>query len=98
LLAKEAEAMLLPQAIAAFTSVVPAPGWQESEFDQRRAYICCTEDATLPIEVQDMMVQQSGVEWIVRDFATSHSPFMSKPEETAGCLVDLADMFEKTYE
>ena len=56
-------------------------------------YIRCTEDRTIPIEVQDAMVD--SVRSAVATFETitvaaSHSPFFSMPHELAALLVTLA--------
>ena len=40
-----------------------------------------------------MMIQNSGVEWIVEELDSSHSPFLSQPAELAVCLSRLAENF-----
>ena len=39
------------------------------------------------IQVQQMMIDGTGVEWILKDIESSHSPQLSKAEELAGLLV-----------
>ena len=38
-------------------------------------------------------MDRSGTQWIVKDLAASHSPFVSKPQETAQMLVEAAEAF-----
>lgn len=40
-----------------------------------------------------MMIQNSGVEWIIEELDSSHCPFLSQPAELAGCLARLAENF-----
>lgn len=54
-----------------------------------RLYIRCTGDNALPLFVQNMMTENSGQDWTVKDLVGgSHSPFLSRPEELAGLLID----------
>lgn len=54
----------------------------------RRAYIECTEDKAMPIEIQrHMQADSPGTE--IFTLATSHSPFFSAPEALAEILLQL---------
>lgn len=39
------------------------------------------KDTGIPLEIQDMVIEGTGAEWIVRDVNTGHSPNLSAPEE-----------------
>jgi len=66
-------------------------------YDGRRAYIHTSEDQALPPFAQDAFVAASGVAWDVKRIQTSHSPFLSQPEELAALVSRLADHFCATY-
>ena len=56
-------------------------------------YIRCTEDRTIPVEVQDALIASASGSAHSLDTITleaSHSPFFSMPDELAGHLVALA--------
>jgi hypothetical protein len=44
------------------------------------AYLYCEEDKVLPVAVQQMMVQESGLDVLELRCSASHSPFLSQPE------------------
>lgn len=77
----------------ALMSPSPPSAWADPGYSGRRAYIRCSQDATIPVFAQDLMVKYSGVEWVIKDFDTSHSPYLSRPAELAECLVGLAEDF-----
>ncbi len=54
-------------------------GWRE--YDGSRAYIRCLQDKVIPLSMQDALISRTGVSWIVKDIDSSHSPFMSMPDE-----------------
>ncbi|OAQ71082.1 alpha/beta-Hydrolase [Pochonia chlamydosporia 170] len=57
-----------------------------------------TEDRGLPIAMQKMVVQMAkdrGVELEAREIQSSHSPMLSRPEETVAFLEDAAKAFGK---
>ena len=62
-------------------------------FDGRRAYVHCTQDQAIPAVVQTMMVEGSGVEWVVRTMESSHSPFLSDPELLVRFVREFAGIF-----
>lgn len=92
-LASEACAGLLPHSENSFSTPSPPSAWADPEYSSRRAYIRCSQDKALPVHAQDMMIQHSGVKWTTEEFDTSHSPFLSRPAELAGCLARLAEGF-----
>ena len=42
-------------------------------------YLYCTEDQALPVQVQQMMVKATGVNFKVDSCNSGHSPFLSQP-------------------
>ncbi len=63
------------------TEAPAAIGWRDGGYDGRRAYIRCLQDRALLPAVQDLFINRSGVSWVVKDLDTSHSPFMSAPDD-----------------
>ena len=54
-------------------------------------YLVCTEDKTFPRPVQDVLVagaRQAGADVTTSEIATSHSPFVSKVDETAAWVIE----------
>lgn len=51
-------------------------------------YIVTTQDKALPPDFQRMFAAQTAD---VREFAGSHSPFLSRPDDLAGLLVSIAE-------
>ncbi|KAL8791948.1 MAG: hypothetical protein Q9195_005437 [Heterodermia aff. obscurata] len=91
--AKRLAECLEPQALMVFTSPTPAPAWAEPEYQGKLAYIRTTLDQTSPVVLQDIFWQRSGVEWIVRNFESGHSPFANKISEVVGFTVELVEKF-----
>jgi hypothetical protein len=88
--AQKLESLLKPQSIISLASAVPPSAWAEPEFEGKIAFIKCLEDYCLPGFLQDLFVERSGVSWKVRELDTGHSPFASKPDETAQLILDIA--------
>lgn len=87
---------LVPHALLAFKSPAPAPAWTGTGFEDRLAYLVCTEDQAIPKFGQEAMMQGTGVEWAVREIVGSHtSPFLKKMEEAAGAVDAFVDGFLK---
>lgn len=84
---------LEPQALGAFVTDAPPTAWQEPEYDGRLAYVRTTEDRAVPSFVQDVMMKKSQAKWLVKDIETSHSPFLSRPKELTGLILDCVDTF-----
>lgn len=93
--ASEACAELLPHAWSAFTTPGPPPAWADAAYSGRRAYIRCANDRAIPVFAQDLMVEGSGVAWVVKKFDCSHSPFLCQPAELAASFIELAEDFAK---
>ena len=59
-------------------------------------YLATTDDKALPLEAQKHMVQMAkdaGADITVRDVDSSHSPMLSKPQETVKFIEDAAAAF-----
>lgn len=95
-IAANAIANLGLQSIKSFTSPAPKPAYTEKAYDGLRAYVRTEKDGALPAFVQDLMVDGSKVEWDVKRFDTSHSPFLSVPKDFAAMLVSVAEVFAET--
>jgi len=77
-------ARLRPQVPAPFLDPVPAVAWREIP----TTYVVCTEDQSLPVELQrDVFAPRAGE---VVELASSHSPFFSQPERVADLLAERA--------
>ena len=83
------EAAMIPHALKAFETPSTAPAWAEAAFDGRRAFIRTIDDQCNPLFLQNMWLENSGVEWDTVDMKTSHCPFISLPKETAAIAVEL---------
>ena len=95
-LAAQAIAALRPQAMKSFTSPSPPPAWADAAYTGLCAYAQCSQDNALPPAVQEMMLKLSKVEWVTRQFASSHSPFLSCPDALADFVISAAMKFGKT--
>jgi hypothetical protein len=85
----------MAQGMTSFTSPVPRATYDNDAYKGRNAYIRTTKDACFPVEVQQMMIDGTGAEWIVKDIESAHSAQLSQPEKLKDILVDLAQVFEK---
>jgi hypothetical protein len=85
---------LKPHSLGAFASPPCAMGIKEDGFNGRRAYIKCLKDNALPPSAQNTLLESSGVDWIIREMDTSHSPFLSVPDETVKVVEGLVKEFE----
>ncbi|EHK23860.1 uncharacterized protein TRIVIDRAFT_147410 [Trichoderma virens Gv29-8] len=94
-IARSATAMLKPHSVRAMQSAPSAVGWQDKSYDGRRAYIRCLKDNALPVKIQDHLVARSGVEWAVKTLDSSHSPFLSMPDELTRTLEEIIEEFAK---
>jgi hypothetical protein len=50
-------------------------------------------DAAIPLAVQQMMLDGTGVEWIVKDIESGDSAQISQPEKLTTMLLELAKSF-----
>ncbi|KAM0254980.1 hypothetical protein ACHAQJ_006208 [Trichoderma viride] len=88
-------ATLKGQSVVAFQTAPSAIGWQEKAYDGRRGYIRCSQDIALPINFQDQLIARSGVDWVVRTCDSSHSPYLSMPDELTGVVAEMVAEFAK---
>ncbi|KAI0525360.1 Alpha/Beta hydrolase protein [Xylaria bambusicola] len=79
-----------PHALLAFNSPALAPGWADSGFEGKRAYIRTVKDLCNPLWLQDVWLEKSKVEWDVTNLDTGHMPFLSRPEALAAEIVRLS--------
>jgi hypothetical protein len=95
-LADAAAASTMAQGMTSFYSPCPRASWDSDDFKNRVAYIRTLNDTGLPLFVQQMMIDNaSGVDWIVKDIESDHSPQLSKPEKLTEMLLELAKKFEE---
>ncbi|KAJ4351214.1 uncharacterized protein N0V89_006553 [Didymosphaeria variabile] len=85
----------MAQGMTAFTSPCPRASWDSEAYRGRVGFVRTTQDACIPVQVQQMMLDGTGVEWIVKDVESAHNAQISKPEELTRVLVELAEVFEK---
>ncbi len=81
--AEVAAARLVPMSMAALTGPARGAAWREKP----TTYVVCTDDRALPVALQRSAAARADD---VVDMATSHSPFLSRPDEIAGVLARLA--------
>ena len=70
----------------ALESPTSTPAWADSAFEKRRLFIRSMQDQALPAFVQDMIVQRSGVQWVVKDVDAGHSAWASQTEKVAALI------------
>jgi hypothetical protein len=85
----------MAQGMTSFTSPCPKASWDREEYKGRVAFIRTLNDAAIPLQVQQMMLDGTNTEWIVKDMETGHSPQISQPEKLAELIVQLSNVFEK---
>ena len=81
-----ARTLLVPQAMA--ISVTPLSTSDENWGRVPRFYIECTRDNAIPIEAQRAMSSRLPCRRVIT-MATSHSPFLSSPDELSAHLLQL---------
>ena len=74
--AAAAAARLRPMSMAAMAGVTRAVAWREKP----ATYIVCTDDRAIPVALQRSGAARAGE---VLEMPTSHSPFLSRPDELA---------------
>ncbi|KAF2825590.1 hypothetical protein CC86DRAFT_324076 [Ophiobolus disseminans] len=84
----------MAQGMTSFTSPVPRASWDSDDYKGRVAFIRTTLDPAIPLQIQQMMIDGTGVEWIVKDIESGHSPQISQTEKLVEILVDLSKTFE----
>ncbi len=78
-------ARLRPQAPAPFAETVTTAAWRTIP----ATYVVCTEDESLPVEVQRQVFAPRAGE--VVELVSSHAPFFSQPWRVADLLADAAE-------
>lgn len=97
--AAHAASLLKPHAIIAMQTPSPRPAWQEPEYDAseshpcRRAFIRCSRDESVGLELQNKMLIDSGVNWVLRDLDSDHSPWLCREAEFLAVLKDVINEF-----
>ncbi|KAF2739910.1 alpha/beta-hydrolase [Polyplosphaeria fusca] len=84
----------MAQGMTSFTSPCPRASWDDEAYKGKVAYIRTTNDACIPFPVQQMMLDGSGVDFIVKDIESGHSAQVAQPEKLTQILLDLAKGFE----
>jgi len=74
---------LRPMSFPAMAGPAQSAAWR----DKPSTYVVCTEDHTLPVALQRSGAARADQ---VIELPTSHSPFLSRPEDVARILADLA--------
>lgn len=101
-IAAHAASLLKPHAAIAMVTPSPRPAWQEPVYNAsnasdstpcRRAFIRCLRDQSIHVEVQDKMLKDSGVDWVVRDLDSDHSPWLCMEAEFLALLKDVVEGF-----
>ena len=92
-MAESLAAALDPHASLVFESPAPASAWAEPAYQGKLAYLRLTQDRASPPVLQDFLLQRSGVEWIVKEIESGHSPFASKPSEVVETISELVEKF-----
>lgn len=79
--------------MTSFQSPVPRASWDAEGYNGRVAYVKTLQDAAVPTQVQDMMLQGSGVAWKTGEISSSHMPALVKAEELAEIIIGIAKQF-----
>lgn len=74
-------ARLTTQSLAAFRDELSAAAWH----DIPSTYVVCDRDAAIPAFAQEGLAARAGS--VVHHLDASHSPFLSKPDETAEIIL-----------
>lgn len=82
-LARASEDRLGLQSIPSFADPLTAAAWGGIP----STYVVCEQDQAIPLPAQEAMSARAGT---VHRMPTSHSPFLSRPDDLAAILIDLA--------
>ncbi len=96
-LAAEAANQIYGQSLLSFNSPAGLTHYQDSAYNGRRVYLHTTQDQALPPFAQDMFVSGSGVAWKVLKLDSSHSPFLSGPENLANIVEENIQAFAASF-
>jgi pimeloyl-ACP methyl ester carboxylesterase len=81
--ASAASAQLRPMSLAAMGGVPRSVAWRE----RPSTYVVCTDDRAIPVALQRQCADRIGD---MVELPTSHSPFLSRPDDLARLLADIA--------
>ena len=81
-----------PLSMASFTGGPGAPAWKTIP----SWYLVCTDDHMIPPPAQEFMAGRMG--GTVRSVASSHAPFMSRPQDVAAIIAAAADSLSASAE
>jgi len=79
---------------ASWHSPVPRASWDSEDFKSRIAFVRTLKDIGIPLDIQNMVIEGTKVDWIIRDIDTGHSPQLVAPEKITDILLELAKGFE----
>jgi pimeloyl-ACP methyl ester carboxylesterase len=82
-IAAAAAAQLRPMSLAAMAAASRAAAWR----DKPSTYVVCTDDRAIPVALQRSAAERAGA---VAEIPTSHSPFLSRPDDLARMLAGFA--------
>ena len=85
------ESELRDHSLKTWMEPLAAAGYMDPAYRGRVAYVKTTKDNAILPEFQDKMMEESGVEWLVREMETGHSPFIVEPKVLAEILVEFAE-------
>jgi hypothetical protein len=80
--------------MTSFISPCPRATWDDDKYKGRVAFIRTLKDAAIPLPVQQHMIDATGVQFIIKDIESGHSPQLSQPEALSGILIAFAKEFE----
>ena len=86
---------LLPHSMGVFDSSAPPPAWAEEDYAGKIEFMRCLADQARPPFLQDMFIANSGVEWNVKAIESSHSPFVSQPQNVVNVLNEVVSQLER---
>ena len=78
-----------------FDSSASSPTWAEEDYAGKIAFMRCSADQALPSFLQDMFIGNSGVEWNVKTVESSHSSFVSQPQNVVNVLSEVVSQFQR---
>lgn len=93
-LAETVAVSAMAQGLVSFTSPIPRASWDSEDYKGRVAFIRTVNDVGVPVALQQMIIDGTGAEWIVKDIESGHCPQLSQPEKLVEILVDLVKGFE----
>ena len=96
IIAEENASRMVPHALLAFKSSIPAPAWTDPGFEGRLAYLEYTEDLAIQQFAQEAMIRGTGQAWMVKEMVGGHScAFLKETEEAARAVDNFVQVFLK---